>query len=196
MQTQAPVRLGMPLDEFLAQSSAQPFELIDGERIDKMPTAAEHAMVIRMLLMLLYGHVIARQLGEVFAEATFILPNREDPNWVKGSRTPDLMFYSAERFATYISAEADWRARPFALVPDLVIEVISPTDTYSAVSAKVDVYLRDGVRLIWIVDPQRRKAAVHTPGQPMQQLDEGNTLSGGEIIPGFTLLLADLFKQV
>jgi Uma2 family endonuclease len=192
---EAITKVGMPLDEFLEIGNTQPFELINGQRKPKLPTVFGHSEVIRIMFLALYMHVVSRLAGEVFTETTFILPDRSDANWVEGSRIPDVMFYSGNRIATYKTEHADHRSRPLALVPDLVVEVVSPTDKYSDIDEKVDAYLLDGVRLIWVLDPQRRKAAVHAPDQEQPiHLAGDAVLDGGDVLPGFQIALTKLFE--
>lgn len=188
-------RVGMPLDGFIREYDRAPFELINGERKPIMPGVSGHIYVIRLLFLLLYTHTAQNRLGEVFPEATFILPNSYDSNWVKGSRVPDVSFFVAERIAAYIAQTPEWKERPFALVPDMVVEVVSPDDHYSDIDEKVDIYLADGVRLIWVIDPQRRKATVHTPDsdQPLH-LKGDAVLNGRDVIPGFEIPLPKLFE--
>jgi Uma2 family endonuclease len=189
-------KIGMPLDEFMELSNDQPFELINGERIPKMPNVFGHSEMIRHMFLLLYSQTQAEHLGEVYSETTFILPDVDDDNWVDGSRIPDVMFYANDRIAKYKAENPNHRARPLALVPDLVIEVVSPTDKFSELDEKVDAYLLDGVRLIWVLDPQRRKTTVHAPDleQPQVLKKEDDVLDGGDIIPGFKIALSKLFE--
>jgi Uma2 family endonuclease len=188
-------KIGMPLEEFVRLNDEQPFELINGERRPKLPTVFGHSEIIRMLFLALYMYVTSRQLGEVYSETTFVLPDTIVRNWVEGSRTPDVMFYAGTRVAVYKTEHPDYRANPLALVPDFVIEVISPTDKYSEVDEKVDAYLADGVRLIWVIDPQRRKATIHTPDAEQPTHLSGEVmLDASEVIAGFQIGLATLFE--
>jgi hypothetical protein len=75
-----------------------------------------------------------------------------------------------------------------------VVEIVSPMDKYTDITRKVDRYLEDGVRLVWVIDPQRRKAAVYAPSQPPLLVNETDMLRGDDIIPGFEIQLAELFK--
>ncbi|MEO8397222.1 MAG: Uma2 family endonuclease, partial [Chloroflexota bacterium] len=130
-----------------------------------------------------------------FFESTYVLPDRYDSNWVTGSRIPDLMFVSAERWSAYLAANPDWRDKPYLLVPDLVIEVISPTDVFSKVDEKVDAYLADGVCLILVIDPQRRKVIVYSPDaeQPLH-LSGDAQLDLSDVIPDLKIALPSLFE--
>lgn len=189
-------KIGMPLDEFIAAIDAQPFELINGERRIKMPNVFGHSEVIMFLLRLLDAFLLKNMLGNVYVETTFIMPDRTNSNWVEGSRIPDLMVFTGNRIADYKSNTVGYRNHPLALVPDLVIEVVSPTDKVSELDEKIDAYLLDGVRLIWVVDPQRRKATVYAPDmeQPLH-LNVNGVLDGGDVLPGFTANLVDVVGQ-
>jgi Uma2 family endonuclease len=123
------------------------------------------------------------------------LPDSYNPNWVAGSRIPDIVFFVKERFAEYKAATPDWGDRPYAIVPDLVIEVVSPNDQYSDIDAKVDLYLADGVRIVWVIDPQRRKVHVHTSDRDDPHVLKGDEmLKGGDVLPGFEIALTKLFE--
>jgi Uma2 family endonuclease len=188
-------KIGMPLDEFLEQNYEQPFELINGERRPVLPNVAGHSDLIRRLFLMLYHFLSTKLLGEVYSETTFVLSDADDSNWVIGSRIPDLMVYMGNRLPEYQAAVPDWRTRPFALVPDFVIEVVSPNDKFSDLDAKIDAYLADGVRLIWVIDPQRRKAIVHAPDMEQPRHLAGDAvLDGEEVVPGFQVVLSELFK--
>jgi len=187
-------RIGMPLDEFIEAQSPQPFELIDGERIAKLATVAGHGEVSNSLAFALRSYGVEHQLGMAYTEITFVLPEVHQTNWVTGSRIPDVMFYTTARLAEYKANTPDWKGRPFALVPDLVIDVVSQHDTYSKVQSKVDVYLQDGVRLIWLIDVKYRKAIIQGAIHPLQRLTGDAVLDGEDVIPGFQIILSSLFE--
>jgi Uma2 family endonuclease len=193
--TDAAIRVGMPLDELIELGNNQPFELINGVRRIKLPTVAGHSEVIRILFRALDFRVTSSNAGEVYSETTFILPDRDDPNWVSGSYIPDVMFFAGDRIPKYKAQNPNWRGRPFPLVPDLVIEVVSPTDKVSELDEKVDAYLADGVLLVWVVDPQRRKAVVYAPdAEQPHHLSADGVLDGGDVLPGFQVALRTLFE--
>lgn len=188
-------RTGMPLDEFIRQHEAQPFELINGERRLKVMTVAGHNFVIHLLYQRLLAWFSVENRGEVFMEATYILPDAYDSDWVRESRTPDLLVYLGQRFASYRQAHPDWREKPYLLVPDLVIEIISPNDKFTEPDEKVEAYLKDGVRLVWLVDPKRRKAIVYVvDGEQPRYLTRETRLESEDVLPDFSLELAQLFE--
>lgn len=183
----------MTLEEFVRRFDQEgPFEIIDGEIVSKMPNVAGQAVTASQLFKKILP--FEEKGFTVFIEATFVLLH--EPSLVRESHIPDLFIYRSERPHTYYAENTDWQEKPFVLVPDLVIEVVSSNDTYSDIDMRVTRYLEDGVKLVWVVDPQTQKAVVHPAGgaQPVH-LALGDKLTGGEIIPGFELPLADLFAN-
>ncbi len=88
----------------------------------------------------------------------------------------------------------DWKSKPVILVPDLVVEIISPTDRYSDVQDKIELYLHDGVKVIWVLDPQRSRITIYAQNSKQQiTLSAEDSLDGGDIIPGFNIPVADIF---
>ncbi|MEL7436737.1 MAG: Uma2 family endonuclease, partial [Chloroflexota bacterium] len=180
------------LDDFLQAYAESPFELINGERILLVPGVASHITTIRAIMRLLDAYVRENTLGQVFTEAPFVLEDK--PNWVKGSRVPDVMFYSQVRFDAYTEKMPDWKAKPFILVPDIAIEVVSPNDSYSQVQGKARLYLEDGVQLVWIVDPQQETVSIHRKGTSMvETLSTDDTITADPVLPKFSATVADFF---
>jgi Uma2 family endonuclease len=86
------------------------------------------------------------------------------------------------------------RSRWFSvIVPDLVAEVIEPEDGFADVMESVLQWLAAGVRLVWVVDPHSRTVTVFPSLQQVRVLTEADTLDGGEVAPGFSLLVAEIF---
>jgi Uma2 family endonuclease len=176
------------LDDYVTLYEQEgPFEIINGERIPLMPPVAIHVLVIRSLFRVLDPFCQQNNLGQVFTEMPFVLVF--DQNWVRGSRVPDLLFVGKERWQSYIEAVEDWYDKPLVLVPDLVVEVVSANDLYTDVQAKVERYIADGVKLVWVIDPKRRQITAFEDGRYSTMTD---TLDGGDVCPGFSVALADL----
>lgn len=194
MQAEAPIKTGYTLADFLEESNAQPFELINGERIPKVASVFGHSKVIQKLFSAILSRILLFGLkGDVYSELTFILPGSYRANWVEGSRIPDVMFFVDDRIAQYETATPDHNERPLELIPDFVAEVVSPNDKYTDINKKVEVYLQDGVRLIWVLDPFLRQAVVYAAGQRPEHFASGDTLDGGGVIPEFSIGLDELF---
>ena len=77
--------------------------------------------------------------------------------------------------------------------PDLIVEVVSPSDHYARIQKRVADYLEKEVRLIWVADPEDRSVTVYRPGQRMVVLSENDALSGEDVLPGFSCKVAELF---
>ena len=109
---------------------------------------------------------------------------------VMGERyIPDVAFIRYERQTT-----AETRAY-YPVAPDLAVEVISNKDNdqeMRTLRKKIGSYIAAGT-LVWIVDPDTRSVEVYAPGQKTITLSEDNTLTGGDILPGFTLAVKDIF---
>lgn len=159
-------------------------ELVEGELVSVAPAGFEHGDLAMELAFHVKAFVRARSLGAVLAAETgFVL--RRKPDTV---RAPDVAFVRAERVPP-----RDQRRRFAVLAPDLVAEVVSPTDRAGEVNGKVAQWLDAGVRLVWVVDPENRVVVAHEPGGVAHLLREGDELGGGDVLPGFRLPLAELF---
>src|SRR6185295_18560486 len=121
------------------------YELVKGELIQMAPTGDEHGEVTMGLAVSLYLHVKKHNLGRVYAAETgFKL--EADPDTV---RAPDIAFVSRER------VEATGTIPGFRSgAPDLVVEVLSPSDRIGKVEAKVEQWLEAGARMVWVVGPK------------------------------------------
>lgn len=182
------LREGMSLNDFLQLSHDQPFELINGEKLDKMPPGLKHQVVLRAIFRLLDAFVLQNNVGEVFSENAFIIESRR--NWVKGSRTPDISFYAKNRIEQYM---ADMPG-VLPLVPDLIIELISPTDRYDDIQLRTLFDLDNGVKVIWMIDPESRSAWVYTSDTTRpQRFAEDGVLSAPDILPNFSLELSKIW---
>jgi Uma2 family endonuclease len=101
---------------------------------------------------------------------------------------PDVAFMSANRQ----SGPTGLAWNPLA--PDLAVEVLSPTDDLQDVRIKVTNYLSAGTT-VWLVSPAQKRIEVHAPGKPVVIARPGDTLSGGDVLPGFTLAVAAIFPE-
>ncbi len=172
-----------------------PFELVDGERITLSPTSLGHNRIAAKLLIALSTYATANDLGEAMIEPPFIIGDTGDADWVAGSRVPDVMFVTAARWTAYQTATPDWRDRPLGIVPDLAVEIVSPNDRYTEIDTKVTGYLGDGIQLVWVINPRQRSVTIHKSGSKQQlTLSGDDMLTGGDMMPDFTIGVADLFE--
>jgi Uma2 family endonuclease len=129
--------------------------------------------------------VETNDLGVVFAAETgFKLAS--DPDTVRGV---DIAFVSKARLEAVGEVEGYW---PEA--PDLAVEVISPSDTYTGVEEKVTEYLQAGAKAVWVVNPRRRTITVYRSLNEITILTEQDTLDGGEVVPGFRCRVSEVFR--
>jgi Uma2 family endonuclease len=123
-------------------------------------------------------------LGVVFgAETGFKLTS--DPDTV---RAPDLAFVRRERIPPEGMPQGFWPG-----APDLAVEVVSPSDTYTAVEEQVREWLDAGTRLVLVVNPRTRTVTVHASQTQVTRLTESDLLTGGEVLPGLSCRVAELF---
>lgn len=79
--------------------------------------------------------------------------------------------------------------------PDVVAEILSPSDTSSAIHMKTLEYLEAGARLVWIVDPEARTVLVHRPDGSANLLREHETISGEDVLSDFSVALREVFDE-
>lgn len=161
------------------------YELSRGMLICMSPSAYGPSRVSGKVIVRMGTFIDEHKLGEYgTADGGFRLAS--DPDTV---RAPDAWFVRAER----VRAGVD-EVGFFAGAPDLVVEVLSPSDRFVDVMLKVRDYLEAGVRLIWVLDAQSHITAVFRPGAPVRFLEPDDTLDGEDVLPGFTLPLRDVFS--
>jgi Uma2 family endonuclease len=138
------------------------------------------------LIEVLRDFVKPRRLGVVTGEAGMV---RLASGLV---RIPDVAFVSWER----LPGRRIPREPIPNLSPDLIVEVLSVSNTSEEMARKRQEYFAAGVRLVWIVDPEARTLAVYTEPAQSTVLQEDQTLEGGLVLPGFTLPLRALFAEL
>ena len=158
-------------------------ELVRGKLIVREPPSTYHGRVQSMLNLLVASYVRANALGAVFGQDTgFQIAS--DPDTV---RAPDLAFVDRARVAQI-------PPRGYAaMAPDLVAEILSPDDRPGEVLAKVGEWLDAGVRLVWVIDPERRVATVYQADGCVATVASNSNVSGEPVLPGFSFRLAELF---
>ena len=165
------------------------YELVEGELIRMPGSGINAARVASRLFGALLVYVTGRGLGEVLgADATYDLTRPGEATAT--ALVPDISFVLAGR----LPADNPGYGK---LPPDLAIEVVSPSQYRPEMAAKAKVYLDRGVRLVWIIWPQRQEVDVwrmSSPQAPVATLGIGEGLDGYDVLPGFTCPLADLFK--
>jgi Uma2 family endonuclease len=107
-------------------------------------------------------------------------------------RRPDVAFVSYQRWPRDRKMR---RANAWEVVPDLAVEVISPTNLAEAVAVKIQEYFQVGVRLVWVIYPRLCQIDVYESATQSRILKKTDELIGGEVVPGFRLPVAALFED-
>ena len=159
-------------------------ELIQGVLYETMPAGQEHGEIAANLVTELRNFVKPRKLGRLTVSDAGVWLER-DPDTV---REPDIAYTAAARLPPGV------RVRGYAeVVPDLVVEIASPSDGQREVSDKARMWLRYGVYLVWVVQPDTYTVDVYEPGRAVVTLDEHSTLDGLDVLPGFACAVRDIF---
>ncbi len=159
-------------------------ELIRGILSETTPTGHEHGQIAARLVVRLGNFVQPRKLG-ILTVSDSGVQLEHNPDTV---REPDVAFFSAEK------SPPDERVTGYAQVaPDLAVEIVSPSDRLPAVNDKALMWLRYGVRLVWVVRPDERRVDVHREGHPVVTLTESDALDGLDILPGFSCPVREVF---
>ena len=171
-------------EELLGLPDQKAFELIDGELVERHVSVLS-SWVGSNLARLIGNHVEAHQLGWAFGSDNGF---QCFPNHPRTVRRPDVSFVRVGRMG-WDQVGDGW----LHVVPDLIVEVISPNDTAYELEAKVEFFLNAGVPLVWVVNPNVRTIRIIRGDSTTALLREANDLSGEDIIPGFVCPVASIF---
>ena len=180
-QTDVPVtgeQLGQMVDIDLC-------ELVEGRIVPMSPTTDEHGRLELNLGAALRAFVRPRALGKVSTGEVGIY-TRRNPDTI---RAADVMFISNERYTRRgTTAFLD-------VAPELVVEILSARDTVQSLMQKVREYFAIGVRLVWVVDPKARLVYAYRSMTDVREFEGNDALPGDDVLPGFSLPLADIFED-
>jgi Uma2 family endonuclease len=160
------------------------YDLVRGELRRLPPAGSEHGAVAVNIAVVIAQFVKPHGRGVVFgAETGFKIAS--DPDTV---RAPDLAFVRRERIPEQGIPRGFWPG-----APDLAVEVVSPGDTYTEVEEKVHDWLNAGTRMVLVLNPRTRTVTIYISHTDVVRLTESDTLDGGDVLPGFTCRVAELF---
>jgi Uma2 family endonuclease len=158
-------------------------ELVEGELVMMSPAGFDHGRIASRIVAALENFVRPRGLGVVTtAEAGFQVARNPDT-----VRAPDAAFVRADR------VPSGGAKGFFQGAPDLAVEVVSPSDRDADIAAKVQEWLRAGCAIVWVVDPECRLVTVHRSRNEAVVLTELDAVSGGSLLPDFSLPVAEIF---
>lgn len=169
----------MTMAEFL-ENDLEGYEYVKGELVPMAAAAIVHGEIGSNVHFLLTSHIRKNKLGRLYiAETTFQLGDRV----VK----PDIAFVSTERLS-------EDKLKGYADAPDLAIEIVSPTDKHYDVTEKALAYLKAGTRIVWVIEPIMKTVLVYRSETDFTLLNYEDTLTGEDVVPGFSCPVAELFE--
>ncbi len=173
-------------EELYEMGDIGPCELIEGRIIKMSPTKTTHGRLESRLDRWLGNFVEANDLGEVMTGETGIYTKR-NPDTVRGA---DILFISHGRLKM---ATPD---KFLDVAPELVIEILSPSDRWKDMEKKIAEYFAIGVEWVWVVDPKKKAVMVFSSSETMKVYKEGDVLSGESISKGFQLDISKFFSRL
>ena len=169
----------MTMTEFL-EDDLEGYEYVKGELVPMAAAAIVHGEIGSNIHLILGMYVREKKLGRLYIlETTFQLDDRV----VK----PDVAFVSTERLS-------EDKLKGYANAPDLAIEIVSPTDKHYDVTEKALAYLKAGTRLVWVIEPIMKTVMVYRSETDFTLLNYEDTLTGEDVVPGFSCPVAELFE--
>jgi len=162
------------------------YEVVDGQVVEKKMSARE-TEIASILVGMLTPYLRTNRLGKVVGEMLFRINPENDLR-----RRPDVAFVSHARwpFNRRVPNVPVWD-----MVPDLAIEVVSPSNSASTILRKVHEYFKAGVARVWVVYPEQAEVYIYSTPQQVQVVGVGQELDGGDLLPGFRLPVAVLFED-
>ena len=159
-------------------------ELIRGVLCETMPAGKIHGRIAMTFGAALVAYVRPRRLGTVIGSDAGVILQR-NPDTV---REPDIAFISSERLP--LEDQSDGYLE---VIPELVVEIVSPSDSTQAVNDKTLMWLDHGVLMVLEVHPATRTVMVHRPNVSAMTLAGDDVLDCGDVLPGFALPLREIF---
>lgn len=164
------------------------YEIINGQRVELPPMSAYAGILASLLVSKLNAFADEGDSGRAVVDMLFRLFPTDRRN-----RRPDAAFVSYQRWPKdrpYPRSENAWD-----VVPELAVEVVSPTDCAEDLVEKIEEYFRAGVQLAWVVYPRRSIVHVYEALTHVRGLTRADVLDGGAVLPGFRLPLMTLFQE-
>ena len=168
----------MTLEEFL-ESDLERYEYIKGELLPMAPPSMEHGRISTNLFLPLGSYIREHQLGDIYMDIGFTVGERV--------LIPDIAFIANDSMPDNLSNVCP-------VPPDLAVEVVSPSDTLHRLQEKVFAYLEAGTQLVWVIEPRAKSVTVYRSETDITTLTRNDTLSGEDVVEGFTCQVAELFK--
>jgi Uma2 family endonuclease len=163
------------------------YEVVDNEIRELPPMSARETQFATDLALIVNNHARNSSLGKVQAEMLFLI---DAPRNLQ--RRPDVSFVSFQRWprGKPVPGTQAWE-----VVPELAVEIISPTNGANEILGKVEDYFACGVQRVWVIYPLYSKVFDFASATSVRILTRADRLSGGDVLPGFELTLSELFEE-
>ena len=187
MSTMAPPVAPLPAPDPVVLLDAPLYEVVDGLEVELPPMSVYSIEIACVLMGEFYVYLKQNPLGRAVSEVLFRMFPGKGP-----MRRPDVAYVPYQRWARDrdLTTGNGWE-----VVPDLAVEVVSPTDPALEVMTKVYEYLTAGVVEVWVIYPELRRVHRYGPADAMSCMGPAGTLDGGAVLPGFQLPLGELFRN-
>lgn len=150
----------MSLDDLLALGEDARVEIVDWEPHKMTAAGVAHQIIAMNLLRILDKYVSEKQIGLILPDGTTYLMLSQTSG-LKDSFVPDVSFISLENIPEGFNIE-----KPHPGVPDLAVEIISPTDNAELIKKKVKTYLEKGTQQVWLVYPKTEQIEQYLHDKP------------------------------
>ncbi len=160
------------------------FELDEGRVVEMPPPGEAHGAICGWIVYLLTTYVVQRGKGYVCSNDTGLIIKRT-PATVRG---PDIMLYEETRQLRSLNHKFADR------MPKLIVEVLSPRDRVNVMNRKISQFLKRGVPLVWLADPESCTVTVFRPGKNLRVLQENEEITGEDVLPKLRFRVAELFR--
>jgi Uma2 family endonuclease len=182
-----PDKVEVTPEALLTMSDGGHYELIDGELKERNASVLS-CLISSEVNRLLGDHCRGRGQGWLFSAELGYRCFSWNPRRVRGA---DVSFIRADRLTAEVLAEGHC-----TIPPDLAVEVVSPNDLASELNLKIEEYLRAGVGLVWVVDPEIRTVDIYRSNGTVDRLRENDRLCGEDVVPGFECQVAAFFPII
>jgi Uma2 family endonuclease len=157
-------------------------EVSYGRLVREPQPGDQHGEISAELTAILVNYLAEHRVGRIRTASGYVL--RRAPLVI---RAPDISFLCENRLPREKQSDL------FEGAPDLVIEIISPSNSASDLQEKIAEYLDAGTQLVWVVYPKTRSVAIHQPNGEVRVLGSSETLTAPSLLPGFEMPIARFF---
>lgn len=176
----------MTAEEYLTiPDCGQPTELVRGEVLTMNPPMSRHGQICAKVARIIGNYADEHDIGHVLGNDSGVITKR-NPDTVRGA---DVAFYSYDRVP-----KGPLPQGYLSVPPDIVFEVLSPSERRTMVLAKVAEYLEAGVKVVCVLDDEPRRADLYYDDKPAVTLQSGDELSFPEILGDFCVPVGRFFE--